>query len=92
MRLSWASRCGLRRWRAGRQRRWGWTVTDQLLQIIRSLQRRWRWGDVVDYYDRGGSANPGLDLILHPLGLSVEDKCALIVFLRTLSGRIHEGR
>lgn len=48
--------------------------------------------DVVDYYDRGGSANPDLDVILHPLGLSVQDKRALIAFLRTLSGRIQEGQ
>jgi len=48
--------------------------------------------DVVDYYDRGGSANPGLDVILHPLGLSVEDKRALVAFLRALSGKVQEGR
>jgi cytochrome c peroxidase len=48
--------------------------------------------DVVDYYDRGGNASPGLDVILHPLGLSVEDKRALVAFLRALSGKVQEGR
>jgi cytochrome c peroxidase len=47
--------------------------------------------DVVDYYDRGGNANPGLDEDLHPLHLSAEDKRALVAFLRSLSGTIREG-
>jgi cytochrome c peroxidase len=48
--------------------------------------------DVVDYYDRGGNTNPGLDAILGPIRLSVEDKHALVAFLRTLSGKVQEGR
>ena len=47
--------------------------------------------EVVDYYDRGGNANPGLDPILRPLNLSPDDKRALIAFLRALSGRISDG-
>ena len=47
--------------------------------------------DVVDYYDRGGNSNPGLDPELKPLYLTPEDKQALIAFLRSLSGRISEG-
>lgn len=48
--------------------------------------------DVVDYYDRGGNANPGLDEDLHPLHLSAEEKRALVAFLRSLSGTIREGK
>jgi cytochrome c peroxidase len=47
--------------------------------------------DVVDYYDRGGNANPGLDEDLRPLHLSAEEKRALVAFLRSLSGSIREG-
>jgi cytochrome c peroxidase len=47
--------------------------------------------DVVDYYDRGGNPNPGLDPELRPLHLSAEDKKALVAFLRSLSGRIRAG-
>ena len=44
--------------------------------------------DVVEYYDKGGNRNPGLDAELKPLHLRAEDKLALIAFLRSLSGRI----
>jgi cytochrome c peroxidase len=47
--------------------------------------------DVVDYYDRGGNANPGLDEDLRPLHLSAKEKRALVAFLRSLSGTIREG-
>jgi cytochrome c peroxidase len=46
---------------------------------------------VVDYYNRGGNANPGLDPIVQPLRLTAEDRRALVAFLRTLTGRIVEG-
>jgi cytochrome c peroxidase len=48
--------------------------------------------DVVDYYDRGGNANPNLDEDLRPLNLAAEEKGALVEFLRSLSGNIREGR
>ena len=48
--------------------------------------------DVVDYYDRGGNVNPGLDEDLRPLHLSAEEKPALVAFLRSLSGTIREGK
>jgi cytochrome c peroxidase len=48
--------------------------------------------DVVEYYDRGGNRNPHLDAELRPLRLSVEDKRALLAFLRSLSGKIQDGR
>jgi len=47
--------------------------------------------DVVDYYDRGGNRNPGLDSDLRPLKLSAEEKQALVAFLRSLTGRVREG-
>jgi cytochrome c peroxidase len=47
--------------------------------------------DVVEYYDRGGNANPGLDLDLRPLHLVAEERTSLIAFLRSLSGKIREG-
>jgi cytochrome c peroxidase len=42
--------------------------------------------DVVDYYDRGGNPNPGLDTELRPLRLSDADKDALVSFLGSLNG------
>jgi cytochrome c peroxidase len=47
--------------------------------------------EVVEYYDRGGNANPGLDPELLPLRLSKEDKRALVAFLRAFSGRVSAG-
>jgi cytochrome c peroxidase len=47
--------------------------------------------EVVEYYDRGGNRNPNLDSELQPLGLSGEEKQALIAFLRSLSGVVREG-
>ena len=47
--------------------------------------------DVVNYYDRGGNANPTLDRELRPLRLTADEKRALLAFLQSLSGRIVEG-
>lgn len=47
--------------------------------------------DVVDYYDKGGNPNPGLDLDLRPLHLTPDEKSALVAFLRSLNGRVHQG-
>jgi cytochrome c peroxidase len=44
--------------------------------------------EVVDYYDRGGNANPGLDPELRPLKLTASEKRSLVVFLHTLSGTV----
>jgi len=49
-------------------------------------------GDVVEFYDRGGNPNPGLDSDLRPLHLRSEEKQALVAFLRSLVGKIHEGK
>jgi cytochrome c peroxidase len=43
--------------------------------------------DVIEYYDRGGNRNPGLDPELRPLRLSEAEKRNLIAFLRCLNGR-----
>ena len=47
--------------------------------------------EVIAFYDRGGNANPYLDAELHPLGLTAEEKEALLAFLRALSGEVTEG-
>ncbi|HEY7338069.1 MAG TPA: cytochrome c peroxidase [Bryobacteraceae bacterium] len=47
--------------------------------------------DVVDYYDKGGNLNPGLDSDLRPLSLTGDEKHALVAFLSSLSGRIRVG-
>ena len=41
---------------------------------------------VVDFYDRGGGALPTQSERLRPLGLSPEEKVALVAFLRALDG------
>lgn len=43
--------------------------------------------DVIEYYDRGGNKNPGLDSELRPLGLTSDDKRKLVSFLRSLNGK-----
>ncbi len=48
--------------------------------------------DVVEYYDKGGNPNPGLDTDLHALHLTAEEKRALVALLKSLSGTIREGR
>ncbi|MEB3196347.1 MAG: cytochrome c peroxidase [Candidatus Sericytochromatia bacterium] len=40
---------------------------------------------VVEHYDRGGSAHPQRDPLLAPLGLSPEEKAALVSFLEAFS-------
>lgn len=41
---------------------------------------------VIDYYDRGGNRNPGLDTEIRPLHLSPIEKQSILAFLRRLSG------
>ena len=48
--------------------------------------------DVVNFYDDGGRPNSNLDIEIRPLGLTVEEKRALVSFLRSLSGRVREGQ
>ena len=42
--------------------------------------------EVVDYYDRGGNTNPGLDAELRPLRLTDIEKKTLVSFLESLNG------
>jgi cytochrome c peroxidase len=48
--------------------------------------------EVVDFYDRGGNPNPYLDEDIRPLHLTPDEKGALVEFLRSLSGRVGEGK
>jgi cytochrome c peroxidase len=48
--------------------------------------------EVVDYYSRGGNANPYLDEDIRPLNLTGEEKSALVEFLRSLSGSVRAGQ
>jgi len=47
--------------------------------------------DVVEFYNGGGRRNPGLDAEVHPMGLTEEEKRALVAFLGALSGEIRDG-
>jgi cytochrome c peroxidase len=47
--------------------------------------------EVIDFYDEGGTTNPGLDSQVRPLHLSPADKRDLIEFLYALTGHIEEG-
>jgi cytochrome c peroxidase len=42
--------------------------------------------DVVEFYDKGGMANPGLDPELRPLHLTNTEKNAVLSFLESLNG------
>jgi cytochrome c peroxidase len=44
--------------------------------------------EVIDYYDRGGRANPHLDVEIQPLRLSDLEKRDLIAFLQSLTGKL----
>ena len=44
---------------------------------------------VIEHYDRGGSAPPGFQAEIRPLGLSEDEKSDLIAFLRALNGRVN---
>ena len=48
--------------------------------------------DVVEFYNDGGRKNPYLDSTLRPLKLTDDEKTALLAFLRSLTGKVSEGR
>jgi cytochrome c peroxidase len=48
--------------------------------------------DVIDFYDRGGHPNPALDPGIRPLRFTPAEKRDLEAFLRSLSGRVLDGR
>ena len=45
-----------------------------------------RLSDVIEFYDRGGRANPNLDPEIRPLRLTAGERAALLAFLRSLTG------
>ena len=47
--------------------------------------------EVIDFYDRGGRPNPGLDTEIRALRLTPLEKGSLVAFLRSLSGTVTEG-
>lgn len=47
--------------------------------------------EVIDFYDKGGHANPYRDPELQPLDLSPRERTALLAFLAALDGRVVEG-
>ncbi len=47
---------------------------------------------VIDFYDAGGRSNPNIDPEVHPLHLSLDEKQAVLAFLKSLSGPIREGQ
>ena len=47
--------------------------------------------DVVDFYSDGGRQNPWLDPRIRVLRLSVEEKGAVVAFLRSLTGTVTDG-
>ncbi len=47
--------------------------------------------EVVDFYDRGGRANPQIDGEMRELGLAPEEKQALVALLKSFSGKVYEG-
>lgn len=46
---------------------------------------------VVEFYAQGGRVNPSLDVRIRPLNLTVDEKRALVAFLKTLSGKVTDG-
>ena len=68
--------------------RWAYTTPT-----LRGLKETWPYmhdgslkslEEVVDFYDRGGGPNPALDSKIKPLGLSADERRALVAFLSTL--------
>ncbi len=47
--------------------------------------------DLIEFYNRGGNANPDLDPEIHPLQLTADEKQALTAFLKSLTGAVREG-
>lgn len=50
-----------------------------------------RLEDVIEFYDRGGRPNRGLDSEIRPLRLTGTEKRSLVALLRALSGELVEG-
>jgi cytochrome c peroxidase len=67
-----------------------WAYTTPLLRGVKETAPYMHDGrlatleQVVEFYDRGGGTNPGLDEKIRPLGLTRDEKAALVTFLRAL--------
>ena len=48
--------------------------------------------DVVEFYNRGGAANPNLSGRIRPLRLTPQDVDALVAFLHALDGEGYQDR
>ena len=48
--------------------------------------------DVIAFYDRGARANPNLDEQIRPLGLTMQEREAIVAFLRRLTGSAYVMR
>ncbi len=73
--------------------------TKYKTQSLRDVMRRYSYmhngrmmkiRQVLDHYDRGGSAPDGHKAEIRPLGLTQDEKQDLITFLSTLNGRVHK--
>jgi cytochrome c peroxidase len=47
--------------------------------------------DVIEFYDKGGNANPHLDREIRPLRLTAQEKSALAAFLAAMNGTVRDG-
>jgi cytochrome c peroxidase len=47
--------------------------------------------EVIDFYDKGGKANPHLDPEIRELKLTADEKAALAAFLQALTGTVRDG-
>ncbi len=47
--------------------------------------------EVVEFYDRGGQPNPSLDAEMRPARFTLDERRALVAFLRALSGELQDG-
>jgi len=47
--------------------------------------------EVVEFYDRGGQPNPHLDAEIRPTRFTLDERRALVAFLRALTGAVQEG-
>jgi len=67
-----------------------WAYTTPMLRGVKDSRPYMHDGslktlaEVVDFYNRGGGANPALDPRMKPLGLTEEEKAALVAFLEAL--------
>ena len=68
-------------------------------QSLRDVMRRYSYmhngsllniGDVLEHYQRGGSAPAGLEAEVKPFELSAAERADLIAFLRSLNGRVND--